>query len=148
MDLQVKVPWWAEKEDDQNAILFLAFLYKLSTVYGFKHFYRLYNTDVRTILGITGIEPVNYLNQKYWYKYLNVANTGYNNAAYRLEKIRHNPNSKDTFVRVDLKDERCKMVYIYLMGCFNNNLVEPNNHYQAKGLDKLIRNALAGGDSI
>lgn len=148
MELNVKIPWWAQKEEDQNVILFLAFLYKLSGVYSFRNHYKLYNTDVRTILGITGVEPSNYLKQKAWYKYLSVANTGYDSDAYRLEKIRFNPNSKDTFVRVNLTDERCRMVYIYLMGCFNNNLVEPDNHYTAKGLDKLIRNVLAGGDSI
>ena len=148
MDLQVKIPWWAKDEQDQNIILFLATLYKLSTVYGFKHFYRLYNTDVRTILGIENTDPNTVFKQKYWYKYLNIANTGYNSAAYRLEKIRHNPNAKETFVRVNLTDERCRLVYIYLMGCFNNNLVEPDGYKPSKGLDTKIKNVLAGGNSI
>ena len=148
MELQVKIPWWAEKEQDQNVILFLAFLYKLGNVYGYRNHFKLYNTDVRTILGITGVEPSNYLSERPWYKYLSVANTGYDSDAYRLEKIRTNPNSKDTFVKVNLTDERCRLVYIYLMGCFNNNLVEPDGYIPTKGLDKKIKSVLAGGDSI
>lgn len=137
MKFVVDIPWWAEDEQDQDLILFLAYLYKLGKVYGQKNTFRLYNTDVRTILGITHDRLDTYLEQYEWSKYLLMSEMQDNALGYQNTKPRNRHRTENvSCVSKELTDTRCVLIWVYILGCFNNNLVEGEDHVPTKGLTK------------
>lgn len=135
MKFEVDIPWWAEEEQDQDLILFLAYLYKLGKVYGQKNTFRLYNTDVRTILGIMHDRVDTYLAKQPWSKYLLTSDMQDNAIGYKnVKPVNRLRTENIACVRKELTDTRCVLVWVYILGCFNNNLVEDADHVPTKGL--------------
>lgn len=137
MKFVVDIPWWAENEQDQDLILFLAYIYKLGKVYGHKNTFRLYNTDVRTILGVTHDRIDTYLEKYEWSKYLLTSEMQDNALGYQNTKPKNRYRKENVnCVSKELTDTRCVLVWVYILGCFNNNLIETAEHIPTKGLTK------------
>ena len=144
MKFEITIPSQFKDVKQQNDLVFIALLYKLSLTYGKKPLYTLYNTDVRTILGINGYYPHLYIQEQEWSKWLEMADVADDRYAYRLKRFSR-IGKGDEVAKVMLTDERCVMVWLYLMGCFNNNLVEGRDHKKTKGLSKEYRTILTNG---
>lgn len=144
MQFEVKIPYWAENETDQDWILFLAFMYKISKTYGMKSLYKIYNSDLRVILGQMHDYPHKTISEQNWAGNVEIAKFDKDAWGYRLLRVRNRNTDEDSVVVKTLDDTRCVMVWIYLMGCFNNNLVEEDSRKQKIGLQRDWRNILAG----
>lgn len=141
----VEVPYWAEDEQDQNFILLLAFLYKLGIAYGHSKLYLVYDSDIRMILGKDSIAPNLYLKDKDWSKYLQVGQALNDKSSFKLKLTNQNQHSARRAVNKELTDARCQLLWIYIAGCFNNNLVEQDKHKKRMGLDRVMKSKLLHG---
>tara|TARA_R110000772_G_scaffold138145_1_gene247117 strand:- start:434 stop:886 length:453 start_codon:yes stop_codon:yes gene_type:complete len=143
---QVEVPWWAADEQDQDYILFLAFMYKLGLAYGFRKIFLVYDSDVRMFLGKTGVIPRLAIPQKAWAKYVQVGQAYDDRSAYKLKMVDPDRLDSKRARIVEITDPRCQLIWIYLLGAFNNNLVEREGHTKRMGIDRIMRAKLLKGD--
>lgn len=148
MQLEVRIPYWAEDEEDQDYILFIAFLYKLNQIYGYKHTYRIESHDIRTILGVYMDNPEKHIKLKPWAKHITISNLGTDALGYSLNNLRLpkalKTDGKSSTISKYLTDQRCIMVWIYLLGAFNNNLIQEEGYTEHIGLQRDYRYILNG----
>lgn len=144
MKIEITVPKYFENVEKENDLLFLAFLYKLGILYGNKNIFNIYNKDAKSILGIDGYYPHIYIQEQPWSKWVDLADVSDEGYGYRIKTIRGLGKAANTVTKV-LTDERCIMVWIYLLGCFNNNLVEDADHKTRKGLYGKYKRILTRG---
>jgi hypothetical protein len=144
MKIEITIPRYFENVENENELLFLAYLYKLGLTYGNKNIFKLYNTDIRSILGIEGYFPHIYIQEREWSKWIDMADVAEDAYGYRIKLVRGQGKDANTVTKT-LTDERCVMVWIYLLGCFNNNLVEQEGHKTRKGLYGKYKRILTNG---
>jgi hypothetical protein len=143
-EIELTLPKYFERVEEDNEILFLAFLYKLGVTYGNKNVFRLYNSDVRTILGLTGYYPHIWIQEKSWTKWVDTVDMADDAYGYRIRLVRGMGKDANTTIK-KITDPRCILIWFYLLGCFNNNLVEDNKHKTKRGLRKEYKTILTGG---
>jgi len=142
---QVDVPWWAADEQDQEYILFLAFLYKLGVAYGFRKIFTIYDSDVRLMLGVTGLHPDLMLEEKEYSRYLQIGNAYDDRCVYKMKLVDPERQDSRRSHTTELTDPRCQLIWLYLLGAFNNNLVEREGHTKRMGLDRIMSAKLLKG---
>jgi len=141
----VEVPYWSIDEDDQAYILFLAFLYKLGVAYGHSKLFFVYDADVRIMLGKKNFAPKLDLANKSWSRYLQVGQVLDEKSSFKMKNTNLNQHSAKRSITKELTDPRCQMIWIYLTGCFNNNLVEKADHKKRMGLDRVMKGKMLNG---
>jgi len=137
--LTVQIPSWAKNEEDPEYILLLAFLYKLGLAYKFNNIFCIYDADVRIILGKKNLIPRLDLPQKEWSRYLQVGQAYDDRSAYKLKMVDPERLDSKRAIEKEITDPRCQMIWIYLSGCFNNNLVEKPEHKKRMGIDRVLK---------
>jgi len=143
--LTVEIPAWAKNEEDQEYILLLAFLYKLGLAYGFRNIFTVYDADVRIILGKTNFAPKLDLPNREWSRYIQVGQAYDDRSAYKLKMTDPDRLDSKRSIEKELTDPRCQAIWLYLSGCFNNNLVEKADHKKRMGIDRVLKNQLLKG---
>jgi hypothetical protein len=143
---EVAIPWWAADEQDQDYILFLAFIYKLGIAYGFRQIFTVYDSDVRMILGKTAMVPRLEIPKKSWSKYVQVGQAYDDRSAYKLKLVDPERQDSKRSYTAELTDPRCQLIWVYLLGAFNNNLVERQDHKSRMGLDRFMKAKLLKGE--
>ena len=144
MQIDITLPKHFEKVEEQRSLLFLALLYKLGLTYGNKNIFKLYNSDVRTILGLEGYCPHIWIQEQPWAKLVDMADVAEDSYGYRIRLVRGQGRNSNTCTKT-LTDERCVMAWFYILGCFNNNLVEDIKQKPRKGIKAEYKRILIDG---
>lgn len=130
----VDIPWWAEAEEREEWILLLAFFYKLMLAYGFRNLYQIRNDDIRQMLNLSVVDPAFVLNESPYTEWMVVVGLKSNTTGVRLN-IPQNKRKSRTVTKY-LEREEYIMMWVYIMGCFSNNLIEPEDHKQRMGISR------------
>ena len=143
--MKIELPIWAQGEERPQWQLLLALMHRLGRAYGYKSTFLIYNDDLRIILGIGQEEYYNISDaiiDQPWAKYCMVSKLLDDRTAIQSKCIRI--NGEESY-EVDITDQRSLMIWMYLLGCFNNNLVELADHKSRKGLNREIKMELKNG---
>jgi hypothetical protein len=137
--IKVECPYWSVNEEEQEYILVLAFLYKLGIAYGFRNIFTVYDADVRIMLGKIAISPKLDLAKKHWSKFVQVGQIFDDRSTYKLKFVDPERFDSKRAIIKEITGPRCQMIWIYLQGCFNNNLVEKPEHNKRMGVDRVLK---------
>ena len=144
MEIEIKVAHWAQEEERPEWLLFLSFLYELASAYGFGSTFIIDDHDLRIILGQTYFDCSYQIAEQPWGHKLVVGSPLKEKTSIKVPKKRGanlGPNS----VTKKLTTQREIMIYLYLQGCFNNNLIEPDGHKRRMGLPIELKQKLKHG---
>ena len=122
--VEVIIPTWAKDIEDQNFICFIAFLYRINIHYGYDT-YGMVKSDINTILA-TKIEVEKYIfsNWPIAKNWLTIQNTAYSMVNITLkEQFREIKAGINATSRYELTDQRALLIWVYLLGAFNRNLL-------------------------
>jgi len=149
MRFEIEVPYWAEEEERPEWLIFLALLYKLGQAYSFKSTFIIYDVDIRMILSemrseATGRDVCPILRQQPWSKYIRVGDLLDDKCSIKLERLSRGIAGGQSRTKV-IEDQRLALIWFYLQGCFNNNLVEGKEQRSRMGLSKDYKKLLKGG---
>ena len=149
MRFEIEVPYWAEEEERPEWLIFLALLYKLGHAYSFKSTFIIYDVDIRTILSemrseATGLDVWPILRKQPWSHNLIVGNMFDDKCSIQMKRLRRGVPGGQSRTKV-IEDQRLALIWFYLQGCFNNNLVEGKEQRSRMGLSKDYKKLLKGG---
>ena len=140
-ELHVKVPIWSEDIEDEGVITFLAFATRVAETNGYEHQYSMSTEDLIRMCNKRGNGIVGWL-RSYDEIYDNIRlGEPFNDMVtfqFRKEQPkcgRYGRNANQvSLIERPLTIQRQQMVWMYLLGCFNNNLIgTPGNEHV--GLD-------------
>jgi hypothetical protein len=146
--MKIELPIWAQEEERPEWQLLLALLHRLGRAYGFKSTFLIYNEDLRIILGISQEEYYHItdaIEEQPWSRYLKVSKLLDGRTAIQSRYIRRDGAES---LEATLSEQRELLIWMYLLGCFNNNLVELADHKGRKGLKHDIKMQLKNGDLL
>lgn len=117
---KVKVPYWAKDIKDEGLLTFIALNDRINRRYGFDQWYNFYVNDVHKIIGNNTklqrrLEP--------YYEDIRVAHPFSKEVQVKVPHVR-----KHDLVSVPITSHRQQLVWVYLLGCLNNNLLD-EEHY-------------------
>lgn len=124
MQLQVPIPHWAEDETDERWIVLLGLMNRLSQAYGSKHTFEIYNEDLRIIMGELWVMPGTIFEERNWGDNFTCVQLKENKCGLRIKMTKNRKLANSMTVNATITDERLCMIWLYLLGTFNNNLVE------------------------
>ena len=143
----VEIPWWAANEEREEWILFLAFLYKLGQAYGFKNTYNLYDTDIRMLLQIAAWKmPEDVIDQSPYKEWIFARTLKTKTTGIRLMIPRW--EGKTMSCKKHLTEDKYILMWVYVMGAFNNNLVEDQYHKDRMGLSREWKNIFSSDGEL
>ena len=118
--MQITIPDFGKDIEDEGLLIFLGFVYKITYKYGYEHWYTtsqedigcMSNKNVNNLAGWLRSCPAINDNMEIGEAYSHII-------TWRLKKrARQNGTCK-----VEISTERAKMIWVYLLGCMNNDLL-------------------------
>lgn len=142
--MQIEIPYLAREVEDEATLVFLAFFKQLNLIYGYNEMYTLHARDVHIILR-SSKEPYHYFKQHapIVNKLITIGLLPGDRHSFQfknrteLERFLGN-DGLEKYERisrrhiVDIKDEKLKQIWMYLMGCLNRNLITKKDEVEQK----------------
>ena len=128
--MEIKVQPWAHCIKDEGVLTFLAFIFRITEMYGESDYYSINIEDLTRMCNKRGNGLVDWL-RSFPDIYDNIEFgeplEGIVIFRYKKRQARSGPigraANKPAYTLVTLDDIRQQMVWMYLLGCFNNNLI-------------------------
>lgn len=132
--MKIKLPGWAEHIEDEGVLTFLAFAKRMAEQHGWEEWYNMHETDAGRICNkrIHGLIP--WL-QSYdeIHKYMEIGQPLSGSFIFRFRSNQPKCGTvgiallTNSFHWTKLKTTRAQLLWSYLLGCTNNNLIGENN---------------------
>ena len=132
--MKIRIPGWGKDIKDEGVLTFLAFAKRLAEQHGWDEWYNMHETDAGRICNkrIEGLIP--WL-QSYdeVYKHMEIGKPLKGSLIFRFRDNQPKAGNvgiackTNSFHDIELKSERAKITWSYLLGCTNNNLIGENN---------------------
>lgn len=128
--MQITIPDFGKDIEDEGLLIFLAFVFKVTSKYGHEHWYTNAQEDIGCMSNKTSLNLAEWLrscpaindNMQIGDPYSHII-------AWKLKKRVY----KNGTCQVELSSERAKLIWIYLLGCMNNNLLTDEMHKETIG---------------
>lgn len=141
--MTITVPKWVTEIEDDHLKVFFWFCDRMARQHGWDHMYTLHIDDAVRICNKRNNGLIDWLHAQ-------TAHTKRITIGHMYDKVicfslpepettrsRRGRPRAEKFYEVELEDQRARYVYIYLLGCLNQNLLEDNSH----SIDKYNTNA-------
>ena len=139
--MEIRIPEWAHTIKDEGALTFLAFVHRITDIYGEDDYYSINIEDLIKMCNKRGNGLVGWLrrfrgvdeNIEFGEPFEGIVIFKYKRPQARAATMGRTA-AKQAYIVYELQDTRQQMVWIYLLGCFNNNIItkDDNNvpHWQ------------------
>jgi hypothetical protein len=143
--MKITVPKWVTEIEDDHLKVFFWFCDRMARQHGWDHMYTLHIDDAVRICDKRNNGLIDWLHaQTAHTKSITIGHMYDEVVCFSLPepKTTREPgergrNRVEKFYEVELEDQRARYVYIYLLGCLNQNLLEDNS----RSIDKRETNA-------
>ena len=129
--MKIDVPSWTKDIEDEGVLLFIAFADRLASMNGYDVRYTMEVSDVTRMCNKRshGLEgwlrsyDVIYSNMRIGRPFPNVFSFEFRKKHYYAHKGGEYKPTKPSRIKYNIKSDRAKLVWMYLLGCLNNNLI-------------------------
>ena len=136
--MDIKIPSGFDHIKDEGILMFLGFIQRVSERYGYNEWYTLSKEDCAIICNKNGVALIKWLH-RHDLPGLEIGDPYSHTMMFRLRDPRFLPNAgKGTKVTwFKPTDERGRLVWMYIIGCLNHNLlidemIDPQNEYHRR----------------
>lgn len=144
--MKIIVPQWAAGIEDDGILLFVAFAHRVCELYGFNTEYHMAMSDLAKMTNKPHQGVCEWLREcPQIFDNMEIGNLLDGVAAFEISKpvnghigrarkvgsipkTRIRAKEKDRFTTIELKEERSRLIWIYILGCFNHNLIAPDDY--------------------
>jgi hypothetical protein len=135
MEIEIKIPKWADKYKDEGLLTFLAFVWRITDTYGEEDWYTINVDDLTRICNKRADGLVEWLrSHTLIHDNLELGQPldGVVIFKWRVQQPRVGTHGRNYYrmgsTTAKLTDTRQQMVWMYLLGCFNTNLITEDKH--------------------
>jgi hypothetical protein len=128
--MEIRIPEWAHTIKDEGALTFLAFVHRITDIYGEDDYYSINDEDLIKMCNKRGNGLVEWLRRfKAIEKNIEFGEPFEGVIIFKYKKRQARSAAtgrmatRQAYAIYELQDVRQQMVWMYLLGCFNNNLI-------------------------
>ena len=133
--MEIKIPTWAHCIQDEGVLTFLAFIWRITDIYGEDDYYSINTEDIIRMCNRRGNGIVDWLRS-----FPDINDNielgepfdGIVIFKYKKRQPRQSHTGRGATLQAwttcELQQDRQQFVWMYLLGCFNNNLITDNDN--------------------